>query len=61
MNRYVRLFEAVRSESENYARLAVAVDDGRGPGIGPLRVIAPEVASLIFHSDGRIEKTFRRQ
>lgn len=54
----VRLLETVRSETENYAHVIVAVNDGRGPGIGPLRIITNETAALVFHSNGRVEKVF---
>lgn len=55
----VRLLEKVTLERDDYINLMVSVDDGRGPGIGPFRVIAPETGSLIVHRDGRIEKCFR--
>ena len=56
----VRMLETGTFEGRSYAHLAVSVDDGRGPGIGPLRVIKPEVASLIFRCDGRVEKVYGR-
>jgi hypothetical protein len=55
----VRLLEAVDSDRECYAHVTVSVDDGQGYGIGRLRVVVPQVASLIFHKDGRVETVFR--
>jgi hypothetical protein len=55
----VRLLEVIASECEEYAHVTVSVDDGQGWGVGPLRVIMSEVASIIFHRDGRIERAFR--
>lgn len=56
----VRLLEVITSEREDYAHVTVSVDDGRGWGVGPLRVVVSEVASIIFHRDGRVERAFRR-
>lgn len=54
----VRLLETVTTERENYAHVVVSVDDGKGWGVGPFQVVTPEVASIFFHSDGRIETAF---